>query len=169
MASNPLAGPQPAAGSAFTPDADRPGWLRWHAVDPPRFNDSVLAPLIARAEGATCRLRITPRQAHTNAGGAVHGGVILSLVDVAMFAALQIITGIDITGAVTLDVAAQFIGAGDPALPLDALAEVLRETRRFAFVRGLVVQGDDDARIVASFSGTVRKRTAPITPPTPGA
>ena len=54
----------------------------------------------------------------------------------------------------TVDLTTQFIGKGDAALPLDAVVEVLRETRRLGFLRGLIVQGDEK---VASFTGTVRK------------
>ena len=58
--------------------------------------------------------------------------------------------------SVTVDLQTQFIGAGDAERPLDSVVEVLRETRRLAFLRGLVVQDDD---LVASFAGTVRKPT----------
>ena len=49
------------------------------------------------------------------------------------------------------------IGAGRPGVPLEALVEVMRETRRLVFLRGTVVQGDGDEHLVASFSGIVRK------------
>jgi len=55
---------------------------------------------------------------------------------------------------VTLDLAVQFIGAGSLDAPIEAEVELLRETGRLIFLRGLIVQGE--AR-VASFSGTVRK------------
>ena len=40
---------------------------------------------------------------------------------------------------------------------LDAVVEVLRETGRLMFLRGQVVQGEDDDHIVAAFSGLIRK------------
>ena len=54
----------------------------------------------------------------------------------------------------TLELSTQFIGAGRPDEPLDAVVEVLRETGRMLFLRGDVVQDD---RLVAAFSGLVRK------------
>jgi acyl-coenzyme A thioesterase PaaI-like protein len=60
----------------------------------------------------------------------------------------------DAAGSVTLDLATQFIGAGRIGQPLDLVCEVLRETGRLVFLRGLVVQEDET---VASFTGTVRK------------
>jgi acyl-coenzyme A thioesterase PaaI-like protein len=64
---------------------------------------------------------------------------------------------VDAAGSVTLGIETQFIGAGDPSKPLDAVVQVLRETRRLGFLRGLVEQ--DDA-LVASFSATIRKPTS---------
>ena len=60
-------------------------------------------------------------------------------------------------GSVTLELSSQFIGAGKPGVPLDAVVEVLRETKRLVFLRGTVVQGKDDEHLIASFSGIVRK------------
>lgn len=54
----------------------------------------------------------------------------------------------------TLELSTQFIGAGKPDQPLDAVVEVLRETGRLLFLRGEVVQGD---HLVAGFTGLVRK------------
>jgi acyl-coenzyme A thioesterase PaaI-like protein len=48
----------------------------------------------------------------------------------------------------------QFVGAGEIDEPLDAVTEVIKETRRYAFLRGTVVQGQN---VVAAFSGTMRK------------
>ena len=139
-----------------TPDPENPGWMRWTITDASRFNEAVLGRQIARAEGPdSCRLRMIPRDPiHTNSAGRVHGAITLSLIDVSLFAALWILRGVDPGRSVTLDVSAQFIGKGDSARPLDSVVETLRETRRLAFLRGLVVQDQD---LVASFSATVRK------------
>jgi len=124
-------------------------------VDPTRFNEAVLGRQIVRAEGPdTCRLRLQPQPHHTNTANNVHGGVSLALADVSMFAAMYVLRGVDAGKSVTIDLTTQFIGAGDPARPLDAVVEVLRETRRLGFLRGLVVQGD--AKVI-SFCGTIRK------------
>ena len=54
----------------------------------------------------------------------------------------------------TLDLSAQFIGGPRIGDPIEAQVELLRETGRMLFLRGLVVQDDQP---MASFSGTVRK------------
>lgn len=115
----------------------------------------VIGPLLVRAESENlARVRMEVKQHHTNGGNGIHGGTTLGLVDVSMFAGLHILRGTDAARAVTIDTSAQFIGAGDPSRHLDAQVEVLRETRRLAFLRGLIVQEDD---LVASFTGTVRR------------
>ena len=148
----------PLSNFSCEPDPDNPGWLRWRIVDATRFNEAVLGKQLVRAEGeAHCRMRLIPQSPlHTNSGGSVHGAITLSLIDVSLFAAMYVLRGLDAGRSVTLDMTTQFIGAGDVSRPLDSVAELLCETRRLAFLRGLVVQDDD---IVASFTATVRKAT----------
>ena len=155
-----MAKPSPLTNFICEPDADNPDWQRWRIADATRFNEVVLGRQIVRAEGeASCRMRLIPQvPLHTNAAGNVHGAVTLALIDISLFAALYVLRGTDAGRSVTLDLTTQFIGSGDAARPLDSVVELLRETRRLAFLRGLVVQDDD---IVASFTGTVRKPSQP--------
>ena len=88
--------------------------------------------------------------------GLFHGGALLAFIDVALFAAARGFGLITAGTAVTLDLSTQFIGGGRIGEPLEAQVELLRETGRLLFLRGLVVQGDDK---IASFSGTIRKPT----------
>ena len=99
------------------------------------------------------------RDSHTNSAGRIHGAITLGLIDVSLFAAMYVLRGVDADRSVTVDLTTQFIGTGDAARPLDSVVELLRETHRMAFLRGLVVQDDD---LVASFAATIRKpsRTA---------
>jgi uncharacterized protein (TIGR00369 family) len=139
------------------PDAENPGWLTWRLHDETRFNGYVMGKMIVRPEGeGRARVRMFPEHKHTNLMGNLHGGTILSLIDVAMFAGSRMFGLIEAGTAVTLDMSVQFIGAGKPDAPLDAEVELLRETGRLLFLRGLVVQGDDR---VAAWSGTIRKPT----------
>ena len=142
------------------PDPENPGWLCWAIADATRFNGAVLGKLLVRQEGpATCRIRMVPRgPLHTNSANRVHGGVTLALIDVSIFAAAYVIAGIDAGRSVTLELTNQFIGSGDVSRPLDCVVELLRETGRLVFVRGLVMQDDD---LVSSFTGTARKPSAP--------
>ena len=138
----------------YAEDPAHPGWHTWRLRDPTRFNSVVLGEMLVRVEGARCRLRMFPERKHTNLQEMIHGGVTLALIDVALFAAMRTLTGGDAGPAVTLELSTQFIGAGLPDRPLDAVVEVLRETGRMLFLRGEVVQDD---HLVAAFSGMIRK------------
>jgi acyl-coenzyme A thioesterase PaaI-like protein len=144
---------------AETLDGD---WVSWNLKDQSRFN-AFLEPLAVRQETPTAdgrpraRVRMVPTRKHSNLGDNVHGAVTLALVDVALFAASHQFGSLNAGHSVTLDLSTQFVGAGLLDEPLDAVVEQVRETGRLIFLRGLVVQGDDDNHIVLTFAGTIRK------------
>jgi len=139
-------------------DPANPGWRSWSLSDPTRFN-TLLGPMLYRVDGHTVRVRITPEHRHSNLQNNVHGGALLAFIDVALFAAARGFGLITAGTAVTLDLNTQFIGGGRIGEPIEAQVEVLKETGRLLFLRGLVVQGDDETKI-AAFSATIRKPTA---------
>jgi acyl-coenzyme A thioesterase PaaI-like protein len=138
---------------------DHPGWKRWAFRDETRFNAS-LGELIVRVEGEgqgrIARVRMVPERRHSNLVDRVHGGALLGFIDVSLFAAARSFGVLSAAGALTLDLATQFIAAGRIGEPLEARVELLRETGRLLFLRGLVVQPDT----IASFTATVRKPSA---------
>ena len=140
----------------FEEHPDHPGWTLWELRDPTRFN-SFLGEVIVRLEDGTARVRMTPERRHSNFGDNVHGGTLLGFIDVALFAAMRTFGLADVGPAVTLDLNTHFIGAGKVGEPLEARVELLRETRRLLFMRGLLVQ---EAGVVCEFSGTIRKPSA---------
>jgi uncharacterized protein (TIGR00369 family) len=135
------------------PDPDHPGWWTWDLPEDDRYN-ATLGKLLVRPDGegrALCRMFPDKRQ--SNLGDVVHGGAILTFIDMAMFAG-GYAAGADLGPSVTLDLSARFLSPALLGLPLDASIEVLRESRRLAVMRGLVEQ---EGVIVASWSGTLRK------------
>ena len=111
--------------------------------------------MLVRTEGDdSARLRMVPKTLHSNLFDGVHGGVIMALIDCALFATAHTICTADAAGAVTLDIGCKFIGPARLDDPLDAVTQVLRETGRLIFLRGLVEQ---DGVLVASYSATIRK------------
>ena len=138
----------------YAPDPQHPGWHSWRLRDDTRFNNAVMGGMLVRVEGDRCRLRMHTERRHSNLQDMIHGAITLSLIDIALFAALRTLTNAAPGPAVTLELSTQFIGAGRMGEPLDAVTQVLRETGRLVFLRGEVVQ---DAHLVASFSGIVRK------------
>ena len=138
------------------PDPDFPGWHTWKLDQDDRFNSEGLGRMVVRREDDTsARLRLVDVAArHSNLHDKIHGGAILALIDVGVFAAIYAVLGPQTVGGVTLDLHSQFIGAGRVGQPLDVVTEVMRETGRLIFVRGTAEQDD---HLVASFVATLRK------------
>jgi uncharacterized protein (TIGR00369 family) len=143
---------------SYDDDPDAAGWKRWQFRDPTRFN-SFLEPLRVRLDGDIARVQMIPRRDHSNMRDNVHGGALLGFMDVALFAASRAFGCLQAGGAVTLDLSAQFIGGGMIGEPLEARIELLRETSRMLFLRGLIVQ--ENTPTIASFTGTLRKSSPP--------
>jgi uncharacterized protein (TIGR00369 family) len=135
------------------PDPANPGWMTWDLADNTRFN-SLLGKMIVRRDGEIARVRIFPGRVHTNLLDGIHGGVTLALADVALFVGAGLLGGAAANDGVTLDLSMQFIGVGKAGQPLDADVELLRETGRLVFLRGIIHQSHGK---VAAFSGTLRK------------
>ncbi|WP_260923639.1 PaaI family thioesterase [Novosphingobium sp. 9] len=105
------------------------------------------------------RLRIPATAPHLgNSHGNIHGGAILTLIDMGIFAAARSLLEERAEGAVTLDLHNQFVGTGRLGEPLDVVSEVVRETGRLIFLRGSVEQGE---HLVSSFLATLRKSPRP--------
>jgi acyl-coenzyme A thioesterase PaaI-like protein len=140
------------------PDPDHPGWWTWDLpTGDDRFN-ATLGKLLVRGEGeGRSRCRMFPDVGQSNLGNIVHGGAILTFIDMAMFAG-GYAAGATLGPSVTLDLSAQFLSAAKLGLPLDCSVELLRESKRLAVMRGLVEQ---QGELVASWSGTLRKLSRP--------
>jgi acyl-coenzyme A thioesterase PaaI-like protein len=137
------------------PDPENPGWRHWNLKDPTLFNGAVMGKLITRVDDdGKARLRMFPERKHLNLQGIIHGAVTLALIDIALFVTMHRIGTGNAGPSVTLELSSQFVGGGDGTRPLDAVTEIVRETGKLVFIRGMVVQDDDT---VASFSGIVRK------------
>jgi uncharacterized protein (TIGR00369 family) len=102
---------------------------------------------------AVVSMRLQP--GFTNSFGSAHGGVIMSLMDVALCTAARSQHS-DSIGVITVDLSLQFIGVGKGRL----LAEgrVLKPGRNTVFTEGEV--RNEDGSLVAKAIGTVRVRVA---------
>ena len=104
----------------------------------------------------TARLSL-PIEAHlTNSLGTVHGGVIVSLLDVALCTAARTLHP-ESTGVVTIDLSTSFIGGGAGARLL-AEARVLKDGKSMTFVEAEAK--NEDGTLVAKAIATVRVRHA---------
>lgn len=134
--------------------------MSWELADPTRFN-ALFGPFLLKVEDGMARVRMTPRHEHSNLSNKVHGGALLGFVDMAIFAAARGFGLIEAGTAVTLDLSSQFIGRAELGIPVEARVELLRETGRLLFLRGLVVQAQDAGEeTVLSFAATIRKPSA---------
>ena len=126
--------------------------------DESRFN-AVFGAIHVRVDDGMALVRMTPRRQHSNLRDQMHGGALLGFIDCALFAAARGLGVLQAGGAVTLDLATQFIGGAALDRPVEARVELLRETGRLLFLRGLIAQ--DETPTIASFSATLRKSTPP--------
>jgi uncharacterized protein (TIGR00369 family) len=102
----------------------------------------------------TARLSLPIEPHLTNSIGTVHGGVILSLLDVALCTAARTLHP-DSLGVITIDMSASFIGGGSGPRLL-AEARVLKNGRSMIFVEGEAK--NEDGSLVAKAMATVRVR-----------
>ena len=102
---------------------------------------------------ATLSLKLRPEL--TNSFGSAHGGVIMSLMDVALCTAARS-QHPDSIGVITIDLSLQFIGAGKGTLVAEA--RVLKPGRNTVFTEGEI--RNEDQSLVAKAIGTVRVRVA---------
>ena len=102
---------------------------------------------------ATLSVKMQPD--FTNSFGTAHGGLIMSLMDVALCTAARS-QHPDSIGVITIDLSLQFIGVGKGRLVADA--RVLKPGRNTVFTEGEI--RNEDGSLVAKAIGTVRVRMA---------
>jgi uncharacterized protein (TIGR00369 family) len=102
----------------------------------------------------SARLSLPIEPQMTNSLGTVHGGAIMSLLDVAVCTAARTLHP-ESVGVITIDMSISFIGGGSGAR-LMADARVLKDGRSMSFVEGEAT--NEDGSLVAKVIATVRVR-----------
>ncbi|HYL25460.1 MAG TPA: PaaI family thioesterase [Burkholderiales bacterium] len=100
----------------------------------------------------TARLSVPIEPHLTNSLGTVHGGVIMSLLDVALCTAARTLHP-ESVGVITINLSTSFIDSGGGA-KLYADARVLKDGRSMSFVEGEAK--NEDGTLVAKATATVR-------------
>jgi acyl-coenzyme A thioesterase PaaI-like protein len=108
---------------------------------------------VRRVDTTTARIRLVTHEGVSNMWNGAHGGFLLAVVDQALFVG-PTACGRRIFGGATVDVSSQFLAPVAIGPDIEVVTEVLRETGRMIFVRGLIEQ-EGEAKL--AFSGTVRK------------
>ena len=143
-----------------TPDPDNPGWYSWG--DFPRSSfAAATGRLLFKPDGpgrGICRM--FPTEDHMNMGGSIHGGAVMSFIDMSMVAG-GFCAGMDRAHYVTLQLSTHFLARGQAGSPLDAHVELVKQTRGHAFLQGVVKQ---DGHNCYSFSGALKKVNRPNAP-----
>lgn len=143
--------------SGAVEDADHPGWYTW---DFPRGSfAAATGKFLFRPDGPGRALtRIFPTEALLNAGGSIHGGAVMSFIDMTLFAGGRC-AGMDEGHYVTLDLSVHFIGRGRAGKPLDAHLQLVKQTRGgHVFFVGTCEQGGEPTHI---FTGTLKRVRPP--------
>jgi uncharacterized protein (TIGR00369 family) len=134
-------------------DPDHPGWFSWHDVPDDSFA-AATGKLLFRPDGAGRGVvRMFPTEKHLNLGGSLHGGAVMSFIDMALFGGGRC-AGMARAHYVTLDLTTKFLSRGEAGKPLDAHVELVRQTRSLAFLQGVVRQAGEPCY---SFTGTLKK------------
>lgn len=146
---------QPAA-----PNAGGFDLARYNVFTPPDPFEDHVGPIYFRIEGdplaaGSVHCVLPTQDKMTNAGGVLHGGVLLTFADYALclVAGRAADRGTNSSFAMTVSLSAEFLAAGEIGLPIEARGEPLRVTGSLAFARGTVTQG---GRALVAWSGTCR-------------
>jgi acyl-coenzyme A thioesterase 13 len=143
------------------PDPDHPSWYSWG--DFPRGSfAAATGRLLFKPDGPGKGIaRMLPTDAHMNMGGSIHGGAVMSFIDMALFAGGRC-AGMAEGHYVTLDLHVHFIARGRVGVPLDAHVHLIRQTKGgHVFLSGTAEQ---DGEPCYSFTGTLKRINRPNAP-----
>ncbi len=132
-------------------DGPYAGWQRWKGRHEKRFSDLIGHYYFRDVDGRV-ECRMDTGMQHANGFGYLHGGFLMAFIDQVLFAVAR--PRLAFGGAVTMTCNTEFLGSAVPGTPLDGTGEILRETGKMLFIRGLLTQGGSN---VCGFSGTLRK------------
>ena len=126
------------------------GWELLRGQDP--FED-LAGPFYVRPEpDGTWRTGLRVEHKHMNGYGGMHGGCLMTMADFALFLIAR--EQLRDHESVTVSLHGDFVGPGRLGDLVEAVGDVVRETRTMIFMRGLITRNGDP---LLSFSGVVKK------------
>jgi len=127
-------------------------WAGWSTWKNDAFEQRA-GPFYERTEADGTRVSAFRAGAeHMNGGGAMHGGLLMTFADSALFTIAQ--PALDGSFGVTMNLAGDFLDAAFVGEMMEARGEITRAGGKTIYVRGIVTA---DERPVLSFTGIIRK------------
>ena len=133
------------------------GWTLWRGPRRNRFTDLIGPHYVRTGDEGAVECAMAAEEKHLNGLGYLHGGFLMAFIDQVMFAIARPRLSATV-GAVTLSCDTHFLGSGVAGKNIHGTGEILRETGKMLFIRGLLTQ---DGNSVCAFTGTLRKVTRP--------
>jgi uncharacterized protein (TIGR00369 family) len=114
------------------------------------FTDN-LQPVYRRIEGDDARFGVVVTDRHCNSMGICHGGVLMTLADMAAATGVNLAHGV-VSGSPTVHLDVDFIAPARLGEWIEAVAEKVSAKRRFGFCSGGIYNAKG---IVSRFAGTI--------------
>ena len=135
-------------------DPDFPGWYSWGDMPADSFAAQTGKIIFRPGDPGHAVVRMFPEERHMNMGGSIHGGAVMSFLDMALFSG-GFSCGMARGHYVTLEMSTKFIARGQAGSPLDAHVRLLKQTPGgLVFIDGHCEQ---DGAICYSFTGTLKR------------
>ncbi len=112
----------------------------YEVSDPADPHETLTGPFYQRKGGPIGEVYLLAERRHCNAGGMLHGGLLMTLADLALCAACR--DGLTGERAITVSLNAEFLSAGKDGDFIEAKAELTRRGATLAFARCVVNAGD---------------------------
>ncbi len=128
------------------------GWITYDLPFPDGFSEQS-GPYLFRHPDSSAGVGFIATKKHENYIGLVHGGALLSLVDVTMWDICQREIGAEFLLAATITMNVEFASSAKVGDFVQGTGQLVKRGRNILFVRGLV---KSEEKIVLSFSGTMK-------------
>jgi len=112
----------------------------YEVSDPLDPHETLTGLFYMRRGGPIGEVYLLAEQKHCNTGGSVHGGLLMTMADLALCAACR--DGLDGERAITVSLNAEFLSAGMVGDFIQAKAELTRRGSSMAFARCIISTGD---------------------------
>jgi acyl-coenzyme A thioesterase PaaI-like protein len=128
------------------------GYELWSDMGHDPFED-IVGPFYLKPQAdGTHKSAFISEAKHSNMGGMLHGGLLMTFADYALFAIAR--NYLSETGGVTLSFTSEFIAAGPVGALIEAEGEISKVTGSMIFIRGKIFSGE---RTIMTFSGIIKK------------